>query len=55
LKPRQLLGYLSVSAIAYMMNLGVVLLSIKVLEMDGDFAQLVGVPIFTLISFMLNQ
>jgi hypothetical protein len=25
------------------------------LEMDGDFAQLVGVPIFTLISFMLNQ
>lgn len=55
LKPRQLLGYLLVSAIAYLMNLGAVLLSIKVLEMHGDFAQLVGVPVYTFISFMLNK
>lgn len=55
LKPRHLLGYLLVVAVAYLMNLGAVLLSIKVLDTPGDYAQLVGVPVFTLTSFLLNK
>ncbi len=55
LKPRHLLGYLLVVVVAYLMNLCTVLLSIKVLYVPGDYAQLVGVPVFTLTSFMLNK
>lgn len=55
LKPRHLLGYLLVVVVAYLMNLGAVLLSIKVLDVPGDYAQLVGVPVFTLTSFLLNK
>lgn len=55
LKPRQLLGYLLAVAVAYLMNLGAVLLTIKVFFITGDYAQLVGVPVFTLTSFMLNK
>jgi putative flippase GtrA len=55
LKPRHLLGYMLVVALAYLMNLGAVLLSIKVLDTPGDYAQLVGVPVFTLTSFLLNK
>lgn len=55
LKTRHLLGYLLVVAVAYLMNLGAVLLSIKVLDVPGDYAQLVGVPVFTLTSFLLNK
>ncbi len=55
LKTRHLLGYLLVAAAAYLMNLGAVLLFIKVLDVPGDYAQLVGVPVFTLTSFLLNK
>lgn len=55
LKSRQLLGYMLAVAVAYLMNLGAVLLSINVLNVTGDYAQLVGVPIFTLTSFILNK
>lgn len=55
LKARHLLGYLLVVAVAYLMNLGAVLLSIKVFNVYGDYAQLVGVPVFTLTSFVFNK
>lgn len=55
LMTRHLLGYLLVVVVAYLMNLGAVLLSLKVLDMPGDYAQLVGVPVFTLTSFLLNK
>ena len=55
LKPRHFLGYMLVAAMAYLMNLGAVLLSIKLLEVPGDFAHLVGVPVFTVTSFVLNK
>lgn len=55
LKPRHLLGYLIVVAVAYLMNLGAVLVSISGLDVPGDYAQLVGVPVFTVTSFLLNK
>lgn len=55
LKTRHLLGYLLVVVVAYLMNLGAVLLSIKMLDVPGDYAQLIGVPVFTLTSFLLNK
>lgn len=55
LKPRHMLGYLVVAAVAYLMNLIVVLWSIYELGVPGDFAQLLGVPFFTLTSFVLNK
>jgi putative flippase GtrA len=44
-----------VVAVAYLMNLCVVLISIRVFDVPGDYAQLVGVPVFTLTSFLLNK
>lgn len=55
LNSRHLLGYLQVTAAAYLMNLFAVLMSIRVLDVAGDYAQLVGVPVFTLTSFILNK
>lgn len=52
---RHFWGYFLVAAIAYLMNFCSVLLSIKVLDVPGDYAQLVGVPVFTLTSFVLNK
>ncbi|MDZ7922005.1 GtrA family protein [Rhodoferax sp.] len=52
---RHLLGYFLVAAIAYSMNLCAVLASIKGLGVPGDYAQLVGVPVFALSSFLLNK
>lgn len=55
LKTTHLLGYLLVAVVAYLMNLFAVLMSIRVLDVPGDYAQLVGVPVFTLTSFLLNK
>lgn len=55
LQAKHLRGYLLVVAVAYLMNLGAVLLSIKLLDVPGDYAQLMGVPVYTLTSFMLNK
>jgi Predicted membrane protein len=55
LRTRHLLGYLLVVVIAYLMNLGSVLLCIQMLNIPGDYAQLLGVPVFTLTSFLLNK
>jgi putative flippase GtrA len=55
LNSRHFLGYLLVAAAAYLMNLFAVLMSIRVLDVPGDYAQLVGVPVFTLTSFFLNK
>lgn len=49
------LGYLGVVALAYLLNLSTVLLSIQWLGVPGDYAQLLGVPVFTLSSFVLNR
>lgn len=55
LNSRHLGGYLAVAAIAYLMNLFAVLMSMKAFQVSGDCAQLVGVPMFTLSSFVLNK
>jgi putative flippase GtrA len=55
LKPRHLIGYLLVVVVAYLMNLSAVLLSMKILAVPGDYAQLLGVPVFTMTSFLLNK
>jgi putative flippase GtrA len=55
LKTRHMLTYLFVVAVAYLINLGVVLLSIYLLGVPSDFAQLLGVPFFTVTSFVLNK
>lgn len=55
LNSRHLLGYLLVAAAAYLMNLFAVLMSIRVLDVPGNYAQLAGVPVFTLTSFLLNK
>lgn len=55
LQAKHLRGYLLVVAVAYLMNLGAVLVSIKLLDVPGDYAQLMGVPVYTLASFMLNK
>jgi putative flippase GtrA len=55
LSSRHLLGYLLVAVVAYVMNLFSLLVSLKVLDVTGDYAQLVGVPVFTLTSFFLNK
>lgn len=51
----QLVGYFSVAGIAYAMNLAALLISMKLLHLPGDLAQLVGVPVFTLTSYALNK
>ena len=55
LKTRHMLGYLLVVGVAYLMNLGVMLFFIRVLDVPGDYAQLIGAPVFTLTSFLLNK
>ena len=55
LNTRHLVGYFLVAGAAYLMNLMAVLASIEVLNLPGDLAQLVGVPVFTLTSYMLNK
>ena len=55
LKLRYLLGYLLVAGVAYGMNLLAVLGSIRLMGLPGEYAQLVGVPAFTLTSFLLNK
>lgn len=55
LKARHLVGYFLVAGAAYLMNLIAVLASIKMLDLPGNLAQLVGVPAFTLTSYFLNK
>lgn len=55
LTKRHLAGYFLVAAAAYLMNLIAVLASIEKLNLSGDLAQLVGVPVFTLTSYFLNK
>lgn len=55
LKLSHLLGYLLVAGVAYGVNLLAVLGSIRLLGLLGDYAQLVGVPAYTLTSFLLNK
>lgn len=55
LNTRELVGYFLVAGVAYLMNLTAVLASIEVLNLAGDWAQLVGVPVFTLTSYLLNK
>lgn len=55
LNTRHLVGYFLVAGAAYLMNLMAVLASIEVLNLPGDLAQLVGVPMFTLTSYFLNK
>jgi putative flippase GtrA len=55
LRARHLIGYFAVAGAAYLMNLLAVLTSMALLGMTGDVAQLVGVPAFTLTSYVLNK
>ena len=55
LNARHLVGYFLVAGVAYIMNLIVVLASMEMLHLPGDRAQLVGVPVFTLTSYLLNK
>lgn len=55
LNSRHLLGYFMVAAVAYLTNLFAVLVSINVLNVPSYYAQLIGVPAFTLTSFYLNK
>lgn len=55
LNTRHLVGYFLVAGTAYLTNLVAVLASIQVLNLPGDLAQLVGVPVFTLTSYLLNK
>ena len=55
LNSRQFYGYIVVAVTAYIMNLISVLISIKIFQIQSDYAQLVGVPIFTITSFLLNK
>lgn len=55
LNSRHLRGYLLVVVMAYLMNLFAVLMSIRVLDVPGDYAQLVGVPVFTLTSYLMSK
>lgn len=55
LRVRHMLGYFLVAAVAYVANILTVLVSIHVLKLPGDLAQLTGVPVFTLTSFFLNK
>lgn len=52
---RHIRRYLLVVALAYQMNLSAVLMSIRLLEMSGDYAQLVGVPVFTITSYFMSK
>ncbi len=52
---RHMVGYFLVAGIAYLANLIAVLVSIETLNFPGDLAQLVGVPAFTLTSYLLNK
>jgi len=53
LKITHFFRYLLVMIVAYLMNLAVVLVSINMMNIHGDYAQLFGVPVFTLTSFFL--
>lgn len=55
LNTRYFVGYLSVATVAYLMNLGSLLIAMKVFNVNGNFAQIVGVPVFTLSSFAMNK
>ncbi len=55
LKPRHLMSYLLAIVVAYLMNLSAVMLSIEVMDVPADYAHLIGVPVFTLTSFLLNK
>jgi putative flippase GtrA len=50
-----LIGYFLVAGAAYLMNLMAVLTSIDLLNLPGDLAQLVGVPVFTITYYLLNR
>ena len=50
-----LIGYFLVAGVAYLMNLMAVLASIDLLNLPGDLAQLVGVPVFTITAYLLNR
>ena len=47
--------FLLVTAIAYAMNLATVLLALHVLALNSYLAQALGVPVFTLASFLLSK
>jgi len=55
LNSKHLWGYLLATLFAYSINLCAVLISIKIIGIDGDFAHLVGMPVFTTTSFLLNK
>jgi len=55
LNSMHLWGYLLVAITAYLLNLSAIMMSIAMLNIPGDYAQLVGVPVFTLTSYLLNK
>lgn len=55
LKIRHFTGYFVVAGAAYLMNLFAVLTAINLLHVSGNMAQLIGVPFFTLTSYVLNK
>jgi len=55
LKIADLLGYVTMTGIAYSLNLATVVALIRFVEIPGDAAQLGGVSTFTLTSFLLNR
>jgi putative flippase GtrA len=52
---RHLWCYLLAAIAAYLLNLLAVLMCISMLNVPGDYAQLIGVPVFTLTSYILNK
>lgn len=53
LNSRHLQRYALATSLAYLLNLSAVLFSINICNISGDYAQLVGVVVFTLTSFLL--
>lgn len=52
---RHFIGYFMVMIVAYLMNLATVVFSIKIMSVQSQYAQLLGVPVFTLVSYLLNK
>jgi putative flippase GtrA len=53
LRAHHFLRYMLVMIVAYLMNFAVVMVSINMFNIHGDYAQLFGVPVFALTSFFL--
>ena len=52
LNSRHLQRYILVTGLAYILNLSVIVFSINVLNIPGNYAQLMGIVTFTLTSFL---